>query len=339
MYFGGVEGGATHSMFMLCNSEAKVLAIIEGLGTNPYQLGLADTTHRIKDMVTKGFEAAGLPTDITLAGLGLSLSGCEGEEMNKELVNKFKELHPELSHHYAVCSDTIGTLLSASGTGGIVIISGTGSNSLLVNPDGTEARCGGWGHILGDEGGAFWIAQRAMKIYFDDLDNMGKRPIYPTAKVQETILNYFGVKDRYGLLTFCYDKFSKPHFAGLCKDLADIAHQGDKLAQHVFEEAGRALAQHIVALSPSFHSELVNRPGGVPIVCIGSVWKSWDLLKSGFLSELAENCSKFDEITLLKLKVPMATGACYLGADAAKLDYPKNYKDNTTVFFQGSVKQ
>ena len=212
--FGGVEGGATHSTLVLFNENSEALVEVEGAGTNLYQIGMDETCHRIAKMCIEAFKKANMPTDTTMQSLGLSLSGCEVEETNQELAKQMIHLYPNLVKVTpTVCSDTVGSLMTASDKGGVVLIAGTGSNSLLVNPDGTTARCGGWGHIMGDEGGAWWISHLAIKTWFDDIDNLEK-PAHPTEAVGEAIKSYFGVEDQFGMLTHCYDKFDKSFFAG-----------------------------------------------------------------------------------------------------------------------------
>ncbi len=90
-------------------------------------------------MVDECLEKAGKRGE-RLASLGLSLSGCEREETNAELVDTLKKMFPDLCDSCTAVSDTVGTLSTASGAGGIVLIAGTGSNALLVNPDGTTSR-------------------------------------------------------------------------------------------------------------------------------------------------------------------------------------------------------
>ena len=163
-------------------------------------------------MVVACLEKAGLGAGTTLEGLGMSLSGCEREETNRSLMENMVTQFPALSRHYDVCSDTVGTLNTATDAGGIVLIAGTGSNALLVNPDGSVHRCGGWGHYMGDEGGAWWIAHKAckvdkrleniinikifiIKVYFDHVDNLHEAPA-DIHVVQELIFNHFNIKDR-----------------------------------------------------------------------------------------------------------------------------------------------
>ena len=81
-------------------------------------------------------------------------------------------------------------------------------------------------------------------------------------------------------------KNKKKLFKGLCKNIAEEAEKGDPLAIHIFNEAGKSLAMHITALSSSMHSSL---KASLAVICIGSVWKSWTLLKEGFVKELEKN--------------------------------------------------
>jgi N-acetylglucosamine kinase len=102
-------------------------------------------------------------------------------------------------------------------------------------------------------------------------------------------MEHFDIKDRYDLLTHCYDRFDKPFFAGLCKRLAESANAGDALAASLFRDAGREMAAHLVAMADQISPQLASAAGGLPVVCIGSVWKSFALMKDGFVQEVKAN--------------------------------------------------
>jgi len=268
-----------------------------------------------------------------LAALGLSLSGCEVAETMEELRCRLIELHPNLTASCAVASDTVGTLLTASGDGGMVLIAGTGSNALLQNPgaEGTE-RCGGWGHMIGDEGSAYSVSRRAIKLMFDEDDNFGCPPPHDLSKVRQLILDHFDVKDRFGMLAHYYDTFTKPKFAGLCSKIAgEATSSGDPMCVALLEENGALLAKHVTALIPKMSPELLAN--GLRIVCVGSVWKSWHLMEKGFHDQLKGN-SKLHKVTLVKLKVPMSVGACYMAAAKAAIKLKTTYEENCEQFCQ-----
>lgn len=107
------------------------------------------------------------------------MSGGGTEQANKRLT---KEIGEHLKCKVYIGNDTLAPVFTAFKNGGIVVISGTGSNCVLINPIGDLDRLetfqqiksfssGGWGNLLGDEGSAYWIAQKAIKFLIDFTDN------------------------------------------------------------------------------------------------------------------------------------------------------------------------
>lgn len=62
--------------------------------------------------------------------------------------------------------------------------------------------------------------------------------------------------------------------------LSSLAYKGDELSRHIFFQAGAALASHAAALAVRCDAPRLR------VVCVGSVWKSWDILKPGVLKQL-----------------------------------------------------
>jgi glucosamine kinase len=62
-----------------------------------------------------------------------------------------------------VVHDSRLVLAAAGLDAGIAVIAGTGSVVYGAAPDGREARAGGWGHLLGDEGSGYWVVREAVR--------------------------------------------------------------------------------------------------------------------------------------------------------------------------------
>lgn len=328
---GGIEGGGTHSTLVIVDGKGAQLTEIKGPNTNHWAIGIDETVARLSAMIEKGKQALDIPESVPLDCVGLSLSGCEEETTNRQLVETLLQKYPNSAKNYAISSDTLGSLRTGLQSGGIVLIAGTGSNAMLLNSDGKIHGCGGWGHMMGDEGSAYWIAHRACKYVFDDIDGFAEAP-EPISYVWPAMRSYFNVIDRNSILPYFYANFDKSIIAGFAKEIAIGCEKDDPLCLKIFEEAGRFLAKHIIALSKKAHNDLKLAHGGLKVICVGSVWKSWKFMKNGFVNEIHDG-RVVDELSLLYLTTTSAFGACYLAAEKINYPFVKPYDSNVEIFF------
>lgn len=121
--------------------------------------------------------------------------------------------------------------------------------------------------------------------------------------------------------------------ASLCKKLSKLARDGDKLAESIFRKAGEDIAKSIAAVYPKASPELIQDEDGLHVLCVGSVWLSWDLLMPGFISWMKKN-TNIEKLALLRLTTDLGVGAAYLVSDKLNLPLKRDYSKNYNVLFR-----
>jgi N-acetylglucosamine kinase-like BadF-type ATPase len=129
-------------------------------------------------------------------------------------------------------------LLAAEGLdSGVSLIAGTGSVAWGRRVDGTEARAGGWGHLLGDEGSGYRVAIDAVRHALDRMDAGA-----PADRLTTALLAGCGLADRTELIDFVYSRQDRRYWAERAAAVVELAAQGDRAAAAIVDTAADALA-------------------------------------------------------------------------------------------------
>src|SRR5262249_31362336 len=162
--------------------------------------------------------------------------------------------------------DTRVALYSVTfGRPGVVVIGGTGAAAYGTTLEGQEAKAGGWGYLLGDEGSGYWIALRALNACCRASDGL----MAPT-QMASLILQHLDVPDLHHVHKKVYSgALSRPDIAALSALVGRAAVQGDATARAILRDAGRELAQIVNAVIRQLCLE--GRP--VTVGTVGGVFR------------------------------------------------------------------
>lgn len=131
-------------------------------------------------------------------------------------------------------------LLLAAGRAstGVAVIAGTGSAAWGKNAGGEEARAGGWGYLLGDEGSGYWLGREAVR---HSLRRMNQG--LPADQLTAALLDACGVDQPNRLIALFHSPETGRRFwAQQARLVVEAAAAGHAMSQELLEQAGNDLA-------------------------------------------------------------------------------------------------
>lgn len=215
------------------------------------------------NIASVGEEAAAAALDDLAAQLGnrdgghgiravcAGAAGADTPESRKRLAGLLSRTFP--GARIQVVHDTRIILASGSLDAGTVLISGTGSAAWALSPDGREARAGGWGYLLGDEGSGYAIARSAVRTALAEYDR-GQ----PAGPLSADLLERAGVSGPPALLDLFYRNPERRYWASLAGTVFASAARGDAAGLAIAEDA----AQQLASLATAVNERLGLLPGG-----------------------------------------------------------------------------
>ncbi len=273
MIFVSIDGGATKTLAACYSEDGTILGIGVSGPSNFRNVGITKAKANLFQAVTRSLERSGIERN-NVSQYSFALAGVKDSKKSTEIIEAF--IHEmQLGKNILVLNDgEAGFNCRFPGMDGIVAAPGTGMIAYGRRGNVFE-RSSGWGWFLGDEGGAFYTAKRALQ----ESSKIFDRRSESNSRLPEAILDYFGVQEARQLVNEVYtEPINIRRIAAFTKIISDYANQGDDLAISLLKESAREAASCVIALK-----KVVFPDRGIEFSGYGGVYRAgkiyWDTLK------------------------------------------------------------
>jgi N-acetylglucosamine kinase-like BadF-type ATPase len=260
----GLDGGGTKTVAWLAPLDDATNSIVLGRGQagpgNPRAAGFDVAQGNIAFAVHYAFDNAKMPRE-TVAAACFGLAGAGRPDEQKRIAKWAKEFG--IASRVQVIGDAEPVLAAASPENvGVALIAGTGSFAWGRNAAGRTARSGGWGYLIGDEGGGYAIALAGLRAAARAADKRGLETALLPA-----ILQQLGISTSQDLVGTVYARDMKrerlAELASIVFDLQSL----DETAANIIKTAAGELAAMVagvaVQLQLSEASYFLAASGGI----------------------------------------------------------------------------
>jgi N-acetylmuramic acid 6-phosphate etherase len=296
----GVEGGGTKTAWVLVETVAEggdpgshnaQFHILDQGKLPPSNLRLT-TAERLREIFSV------LPKRVDR--VGVFLAGCSTEEDRQWLTQICGEIWPNAK--IVTGSDRDSGLAAALERGdGVVVNAGSGS-SVTGRRGNQIERAGGWGHILGDTGGGYFISIQALRLILREHD-LHRGEVQLAANILRALcLNNLDELVRWALTA------DKMEIAMLAPVVFEAAAAGDPQVTEILEDGAQVLCAYTEAVACRLHL-LAPR-----VVLMGGLFYRDSIYTHTFRRRLKKN---LPDARVTIAERPPEFGAAWLAAEEA----------------------
>ncbi len=242
-YFLGIDGGGSKTRAVVVSDDYEVVGRGEAGAANHFSVGVPVAVRNCalaaQNALVNARELDGSFKESNVRSWGIGLAGVR-REVDAAMMRE--ALEAVCGVPFALETDVVAAHAGAfEGATGIVVSGGTGAITFGADEFGARVYADGWGPILGDEGGGYWIGVEALRATCRSLDGRS----YPTS-LAPAVMELLEVQDGDELVRLIHSPdITRDVIASLARVVSRCAEEGVPEAVDIRAKAAQALSRGV----------------------------------------------------------------------------------------------